>query len=436
MADSFDPRGEGFETIPLVDGVRFELPRRPLGKARLAGLVPIAFGLVFILGPGSMAWSMLRGLAEQDADTFDLVFAIVPALFTLPFVLVGGFIASIGLAVMFGRNAIEIDRAQVKAIERLGLFRWSRKRPMAAVRKIEVVSGSGKRSGRASQDASGLSSLSGMRAKCDGHKALMLAWGYPRAMLLALADAVADEANADRPARLLDDDEPRIQVVERELDLSSDRTTDSDDGPETIPPQPASSKAVLRPQADGLTLRIPPAGLRKGSKGLFTFGLMWTGFMVVFTTFAALILTGVIEGESNIDSTGELIGAIAFVCLFWAIGLGMLIGAINAGRREAVIDLIGGNGPGTLLVTTKSLFGTKQREWSADQLSHIRVGESGIEVNDVPVMELQVHPKEDKKVGLLRQLDDDELEWIAANLRVALGVPSKPIPDPASQAEP
>ncbi|NBC11243.1 MAG: hypothetical protein GVY24_05825 [Planctomycetes bacterium] len=370
-------------------------------------------------------------MAGTDAEATELIFALIPALFAVPFVLVGGFVASLGLAVMFGRNAVEIDRGRVKAIERVGLFRWSRKRPIEAVRKIEVVSGGGKGSGRvARDDGSGLTGLSGMRAECDGHKALMLAWGYPRAMLLALADAVADEANADRPARLVDDEESRVRVVERELDLSTDRPAD-DDGPETIPPQPASSKAVLRSQADGLTLRIPPTGMRKGSKGLFGFSLLWNGFMAVFTTVMVLALTGVLEGESDIDSVGEMIGAIAFVGLFWAVGIGMLLGAINAGRREAILDLIGGGGSGTLLVTTKSLFGTKQREWSADQISHLGVGPSGIKVNDVPVMELQVHPKEGKKVGLLRQLDDDELEWIAANLRVALGVPKHP-----SQAEP
>ena len=62
------------------------------------------------------------------------------------------------------------------------------------------------------------------------------------------------------------------------------------------------------------------------------------------------------------------------------------------------------------------------RAWRAGELSAIRIGPSGMSVNDVPVMELQIHPKDGKKVGLLSQLDDEEIDWIAAHLRKALNV--------------
>jgi hypothetical protein len=58
----------------------------------------------------------------------------------------------------------------------------------------------------------------------------------------------------------------------------------------------------------------------------------------------------------------------------------------------------------------------RQREDIAD----IRAGPSGREVNDRPVLELQVHPRKGKKVGLLAGRNEEELRWMAAQLRRAL----------------
>jgi len=135
--------------------------------------------------------------------------------------------------------------------------------------------------------------------------------------------------------------------------------------------------------------------------------------MAVFTTFGTLIVTGVIEGESDIEGLWGIVGAIAFVGLFWAVGIAMLLGAINAGRRRAVLDVVGD----TLLIYRRSIFGTKQREWTADDLSHVCIGPSGTEVNDRPIMQLQIHPREGKKYGMLSQTSDDEIRWIAQELR-------------------
>jgi hypothetical protein len=38
--------------------------------------------------------------------------------------------------------------------------------------------------------------------------------------------------------------------------------------------------------ADSLTLRVPPAGIRKGSKGLIFFAIFWNAFMIIFTLAA------------------------------------------------------------------------------------------------------------------------------------------------------
>jgi hypothetical protein len=104
-----------------------------------------------------------------------------------------------------------------------------------------------------------------------------------------------------------------------------------------------------------------------------------------------------------------------FVALFWLIGIGLLLGGINMGRRQAGLAVAGG----TLMILQTGLFGKKHREWPLSDLSSIRVGPSGMEVNDVPVLQLQIHDADGKQVGLLAGRSDEELEWLAHELRTA-----------------
>ena len=48
-----------------------------------------------------------------------------------------------------------------------------------------------------------------------------------------------------------------------------------------------------------------------------------------------------------------------------------------------------------------------------------------MEVNDRPVIELQIHPRQGKKAGLLGGRDEAELRWLATRLRQALQVPAR-----------
>jgi hypothetical protein len=48
-----------------------------------------------------------------------------------------------------------------------------------------------------------------------------------------------------------------------------------------------------------------------------------------------------------------------------------------------------------------------------------------MEVNNRPVIELQIHPAVGKKAGFLAGRDEAELRWMAAQLRRALNVPAR-----------
>ena len=106
---------------------------------------------------------------------------------------------------------------------------------------------------------------------------------------------------------------------------------------------------------------------------------------------------------------------------FWAIGIGVLVGAIYMGRRSATLEADASR----LGVETQGLFGTKRREWARAEISAIRADASGMEVNERPVIELQIHPSSGKKVGLLAGRKEDELRWMATRLRRALNVPAR-----------
>jgi len=103
--------------------------------------------------------------------------------------------------------------------------------------------------------------------------------------------------------------------------------------------------------------------------------------------------------------------------IFGSIGVGMFFFAWRSGRRRALIDVVGTD----LLVTEQSTGRAKSQSWTRDEIARVVVGKSGMEVNDVPVMELQVWPVNGKKVGLFRERDDAELRWMAAEIRAALG---------------
>ena len=108
------------------------------------------------------------------------------------------------------------------------------------------------------------------------------------------------------------------------------------------------------------------------------------------------------------------------IALFWLIGVATILGAINMGRRRATLIVESGR----LALTQTGIWGTKHRMWERGEIAAIRADKSGMEMNDRPVIELQIHPVAGKKAGFFGGRDDDELRWIATELRQALDVPA------------
>jgi hypothetical protein len=165
--------------------------------------------------------------------------------------------------------------------------------------------------------------------------------------------------------------------------------------------------------SSGLSLEVPPAGLGRGTRGLFTFSIFWCLFMVVFTV-------GWWTTEKH--HVPEVVWL--FIAGFWLIGLAMLAISLNLGRRRARLVAESGG----LRVEQHGLFGAKTWQWERGEIAAICAGDSGMKVNDVSILELQIQLTRGGKKGVLRGRDEAELRWVASELRQALGV--------AAQVEP
>lgn len=389
-------RDAGIGVTPLFDGARFELPPRPARRG--LGLGMIVMG-VFITGFMCL-WmgGPLKGAMNTPPPMRWFLAGF--GLLGLPGLGAGLAMLSGGMAVARGRSrvVIEIGGGRLRVTERFGPFRWSWKRPVTAIRRFMFKTPPSNMKEAAPHLAA--SGLIGPLLCADGafKKPMWIAPLYPPDILRPLADALADAANIAAPTM----EAPVIEVVDE---------TEAD-GPEAEVPRPAGAASTVQDFEGGFAIHVPPAGLRKGSKGLFFFSLLWLAM-------CGLIFSAPLWAQ---DKGGSDPGPfLLFAVLFIGIGLAMLGGAIHMGRLRVMIAA----NAHTLGLRRISPFGTREVRMPRTEITAICVGPSGMTVNDRPVLELQFHlPAPKKKVGCLSQIDDGELRWLAFELRRRLHVPA------------
>jgi hypothetical protein len=270
--------------------------------------------------------------------------------------------------------------------------------PRQPLRKLEVGVGSTRTGTAPPRPVEGFCALTAVFE--DGSKKLLVL-GYPKDWLLA----VAEELKSCAGGSTFSAEPAQVEVVEQSPASANDAE---------VAEQPAGSRVQVEEHTNGVTLTVPPEGLGRTAKSFFFFALMWCALMTVFTVLIFL---------PNAKREGPLWVIVLFLLGFWAIGLGMLAGAINMGRRRATLTAEGGR----LRIETKGLFGARQQEWSRGDIAAIRADASNIEVNHRRLLELEIHPVMGKKVGLLAGRDENELRWLATRLRQALDVPARKI---------
>jgi hypothetical protein len=398
-----------FIVQPTPRGELVELPPREVGCMRFVGVLAVVIGLVFagtglfiiLIEGGVLDWlSNGKYGGGRPLDWFKAAFGV-------PFFLGGLVPLYLGSFLFGGRGTIELRDEVLISTLRWGPLRKRRRIRIETIRKFQV------KTARSDEAPEVLGKMMGaLNAVLKGGGMKNVTWGYPKATLRALAVHLTEACEQRAGAVLIEEDRPRIGIEERTL---GDDLVEPEDGDEPldVSPRPDDAVSILERHADGLTITVPPVGMRKGSKGTFGFSIFWNGFMLVFTGFWF--------GSGGFSQGPGLAAVFPFlmIVLFWGIGVALVVTAINAGRRRAILDVVGD----TLLITRKSIFKTQQDEVRRNEIKAIRRGKTGTEVNEVPILNLQVIRREGKKIGILAQLSDDELAWIAAELREALDVP-------------
>jgi len=408
--------------IQVIDlwpaSIRFVLPRRDLGRGKFVGWLLLLLGLV------AMSGAIYVGLAMAGQVPWVLGKFLRGVAFIVGLITVGGLIPLWwGLAALFGHREIEIRGDSVRTFERVGPLWRSKRWKLAKVFKFDCVDPSGDQDGNV---PGYLERFYALLVRLNGGGQGMLAWGYSPEMLRPLGAALTEsgnvalvrlgqEATIFSPDAATAEEEPDDEDLDEadEAESSDDDWSDAEDNTndlETALTQPEGSKIAVDKFEGGLTIQVPPAGVWKGSSGMFFFALIWNGFMTVFTS---AMICGGLNAENKPDETALWVLPL-FLLLFWAVGIGMLLGALNMGRRSAMFAIAGSN----LLVMQKGIFGTKRREWPVEEISSIALGPSGMKVNDRDVNQLQIHAAGDK-LGLLTGRDEQELEWLACELRSA-----------------
>ncbi|MBW3598026.1 MAG: hypothetical protein KY475_12205, partial [Planctomycetes bacterium] len=131
-------------------------------------------------------------------------------------------------------------------------------------------------------------------------------------------------------------------------------------------------------------------------------------------------LAGKVEWEGTTDTVNPLF-AILFLTPFWAVGLGILYYLMYQGRRRARITVKNGE----LSIHEATLTGARDYVWRLGEIDEIRVNVN--RTTSPPRTRLAISPQGGAPAFLLGNRPNDELQWLAAELRRAAGFEKSPL---------
>lgn len=393
---------ECVRTVITPGGNGYILPLRRGRAVRAAGWGLAAFGALIT---AFMVFWMSSPIGDVFRTTspmrwFMLAFGLTGLIGLIPGL--GMLILGVGLVLGRSRCEVEVSAGRLLLSERVGPFAWRFKRRTGDVRHLVLQAGPAIAGSACDQAAPSSSdgAFGCIVAGGAGRNRLLIGLGYPLAVLKPLAERLAADLNTTTvlshaqgdPVTVVDADQAREAELARLLE------------------HPPKTDIVLKTLPDGVALSVPAAGLWRGSKGLFLFAILWNGFI---TVFVSVLLAGWVR---NRGGGGPPAALGLFMIPFLAVGVAVLLIAVNMGRCHVLLAVTGG----ALTVRQIGPFKTRESHLPLTDIADIRVGPSGMSVNNRPVLELQIHPHEGKKVGLLSQRSEDELRWLAAVLQKAV----------------
>lgn len=384
-------------------GERIVLPKRRVPWQRAIGLGIVVFCVAVVLVAAlftRMMWyrpllTLLRSQPMRTQDWFGLFGLFVPAIAF--FATIRG--VRLGLIAAFGHSEIRVEAERVIGIERVGPIARRAVVERATMLAVIVEPGIGSREGRPTNGPMrGLGTLVIEREDDEQlNRRPGVAFAYPIPMLEQLGKELADELGLS----VRTEDPPPTHGEDPRTRPAPARHTK----------RPRGATGVLTETADGCSIELPAMGFFRASKGLGSFAILWLCFITVFTAvFGGAIYKNGFHG-------GEWI---AFVVIggFWLVGIGMMYGAVRSGRRRGMIDVVGRD----LLITRQSIGRPRAESFAGEDIAGVAAGPSGAEINDKPVLELQVWLKDGRKRGFFPERKDAELRWIAGEIAGRLGI--------------
>ena len=369
----------GVRRIEIRDGVRYVLPRR----SSLGGLmyIPLVLGIVFTLaGTGVI---LLTDVGHAHPDVW------IGRAFGYGFGSIGVIVFHVGIFLAFGHNEIELARDRFRASTRAGIYRWTRTRRSRGLKIVTAILTPATENGRPLQGEGG--QLAMLRVTWEGGATLIAASGYPISTLSAIAKDLSTRLGPGAAAEVV-----RGESIQTTATATSEK--------------PAGSNAYFESMSGGLKLNLPPRGIRRGSSGYLSFGLLWIGMMIFLNVFAYFLMSG-----SDFFKYSYIFATV-FMVLFSGVGWAMIAAAIHLGRRRATLEMASGR----LSLSTEGPFGKKHHGWNLGDILRIYCGPSGRTTNNIPHMALLIHAKGNDPVKSLEERDPVELKWVADVLTAEL----------------
>ena len=405
------------EAEPTRYGQRIQLPDRDFGEASVFGWALVAFGAVGVLFMlGWIGFPAITGMGMVfQGQWFGFLFVAfgmlgMSGLFMSLKLLAGG------IAIVRNRVGCEIQITNDKLISR-ETFGWFSHRTKVDRKKIDslflrpLLSDSFEDDG--GQTNPPIDWLvrklpaDWYAISTEQRKGSLFAPGYPTEILTPLTGLIKDELDRNRVGLVSIVDSiptsqvtPDTQTIQQPVSIVRQSAEDVEAAPIELP---ANSSLAISDQDGATVYRVPAKGVWKGSHGLMILGVFWNGFLA-FVTLA--MLTG------NGEVVADLWVLILVFALFWAVGIGIVVGAFYLGSQSALV----GVREGLLFIERKTIFGTKWTEFDPGGIASLHTGPSNMEVNDRPVMELKIQPVGEPEIGMFSQLSADEIHWLAQRL--------------------
>ena len=164
---------------------RFDFPIRPLGPLKLLGVFLIGFSVLFDWQPARMFWHSSSAASTPTGGAVDF-FSL---LFDSVFLLAGLVPMAIGLVILFGRCRVEWRNGRLRSSERLGPFYWTRRLPKKLIARF-LAAGPTIQNGGGAPSSKALARMSSLIVQFEDGSQQWLVAGYPQEWLVGVAQTL------------------------------------------------------------------------------------------------------------------------------------------------------------------------------------------------------------------------------------------------------